>query len=396
MRILTHYVLGELLKVFLISLAGLTTLLVVVVVVREAQDADLPLAQVLQLIPYALPEALRMTVPVTLLLACTSVFARMSGANEVVAAKALGISPLVLFWPALGLAASLSLVTVWLNDLAVSWGRNGMQGVVMGSIDEIIYSVLRSQHRYNSQFFAINVKGVEGRRLLRPIVSVQPRGTSPAMTLTAEWAELQSDTAEGVLRITLHKGMIDGGKMTGQLPDDPHKMDIPLTDASRGNNVTYRPPSWLPLRVIPGEVAKQQATIERCEQEMAAQAAYQMLCGDFDALTGPMWDASLDLRRTEQSLLYRLQTEPHRRWSAGFSCLCFAWVGVPVAIRLRNRDFLTSFFLCFLPILIVYYPLLMFGIRFTQAGTIPPCSAWLGNILLGIWGAWVLRKIVRY
>jgi lipopolysaccharide export system permease protein len=396
MRILTRYILSELLKVFLISVTGLTTLFVVVVVIREAEQEDLPLAQVLQLIPYALPEALRMTVPVTLLLACTSVFARMSGANEVVAAKALGISPLVLLWPALGLAASLSLVTVWLNDLAVSWGRNGMQGVVIGSIDEIIYSVLRSQHRYNSPFFAINVKGVEGRRLLRPIVSVQPRGSSPAMTLTAEWAELQADTAEGLLRITLHKGTIDGGKMTGQLPDDPHKMDIPLSDASRDGNLTSRPPSWLPMRVIPGEVARQQATIERREQEMAAQAAYQMLCGDFDGLTGPGWEASLDQRSGEQSLLCRLLTEPHRRWSAGFSCLCFAWVGVPVAIRLRNRDFLTSFFLCFLPILVVYYPLLMFGIHLTKSGTIPPCSVWVGNILLAIWGTWVLRKVVRY
>ena len=93
MRILTRYVLSEVLKVFLISVLGLTTLLVVVVIIGEAEKEDLPLTQVLQLIPYALPEALRFTVPVTLLLACTSVFARMSGANEVVAAKALGISP---------------------------------------------------------------------------------------------------------------------------------------------------------------------------------------------------------------------------------------------------------------------------------------------------------------
>ena len=109
---------------------------------------------------------------------------------------------------------------------------------------------------------------------------------------------------------------------------------------------------------------------------MAAQAAYQMLCGDFDGLTGPAWQDNADHCSGEQSLLYRLLTEPHRRWSAGFSCLCFAWVGIPVAIRLRNRDFLTSFFLCFLPILIVYYPLLMFGIHLTKAGTFPPCSVW--------------------
>ncbi|MGO8690602.1 MAG: LptF/LptG family permease [Thermoguttaceae bacterium] len=396
MRILTRYVLSELLKVFLISLTGLTTLFVVVVVIREAQQEDLPLAQVLQLIPYALPEALRMTVPVTLLLACTSVFARMSGANEVVAAKALGISPMVLVWPALALAASLSLVTVWLNDLAVSWGRNGMQQIVVGSIDEIIYSVLRSQHRYNTPYFAINVKGVEGRRLLRPIVSVQSRGTSGARTLTAEWAELQADAVENTLRITLHKGTIDAGKLTGELFDDPYRMEIPLTDASRANNLASRPPSWLPMRLIPGEVAKQQAAIERCDQQMAAQAAYQMLCGDFDRLTGPAWDSSLDQRRGEQSLLYRLLTEPPRRWSAGFSCLCFAWVGVPIAIRFRNRDFLTSFFLCFLPILIVYYPLLMLCIHLAKEGLLPPCSVWVCNILLAAWGIWVLRRVVRY
>ncbi len=396
MRILTRYVLSELLKVFLISLTGLTTLLVVVVMIQEALKEDLPLAQTLQIIPYALPESLRMTVPVTLLLACTTVYSRMSGANEVVAAKALGISPMILFWPALGLAAALSLVTVWLNDVAVSWGRAGMQQVAVDSVGDIIYSVLRAQHRYSSPLVAINDKGVDGRRLLRPTDSVQGRGNSPGVTIIADWAELQSDNTEGMLKMFLHKGTIDmAGKVTGQFPDT-YEQDIPLVDASRANNVGSRPPSWLAMRVIPGEVVKQQAKIARCDQEMAVQAAYEMLCGDFDQLTGPKWEDNFAERSAEQGLLYRLLTEPHRRWSAGFSCLCFAWVGVPIAIRLRNRDFLTSFFLCFLPILVVYYPLLMFGVHGTKGGTIPPCSVWVGNVLLAIWGAWVLRKVIRY
>jgi lipopolysaccharide export system permease protein len=92
----------------------------------------------------------------------------------------------------------------------------------------------------------------------------------------------------------------------------------------------------------------------------------------------------------------RLRTEPHRRWSAGFSCLCFAWVGVPMAVRLRNRDFLTSFFLCFLPILVVYYPLLMYGIGGAKDGTIPPVAVWTGNLLLVCWGAWLVRRVIRY
>jgi len=67
-----------------------------------------------------------------------------------------------------------------------------------------------------------------------------------------------------------------------------------------------------------------------------------------------------------------------------------------MAIRLRNRDFLTSFFLCFSPILVVYYPLLIYGLDGAKNGTIPPIAVWAGNGLLLIWGAWLLRRVMRY
>ena len=137
-------------------------MMIIVGVVREAAAQNLPLGQVLRLIPYILPDALRFTVPVTLLLATTSVYARMSGANEVVAVKALGISPMVLLWPGSSLAFLLSLVTVWLNDLAVSWGRNGVQRVVLEAVEEIAYGMLQSQQRLQLADFSINVKRVEG------------------------------------------------------------------------------------------------------------------------------------------------------------------------------------------------------------------------------------------
>ena len=67
-----------------------------------------------------------------------------------------------------------------------------------------------------------------------------------------------------------------------------------------------------------------------------------------------------------------------------------------MAIRRRKGDFLTSFFLCFLPILVVYYPALMWTIDFSKAGTFPPQSLWLGNILLLLWGVWLVRRVLRY
>ena len=126
---------------------------------------------------------------------------------------------------------------------------------------------------------------------------------------------------------------------------------------------------------------------------MAAQAAYEMTCGDFDELDKcRLARAGDDPERVECSRHYRLVSVPHRRWAGGFACLCFAMVGVPMAIRLRNRDFLTSFFLCYLPILIVYYPAMIYGADQAKNGNLPVIFVWAGNGLLLLWGLWLLRR----
>src|SRR5262245_8110342 len=113
MKILTRYVLVELVKVFAVSLAAMTLFMILVGVMKEAYSQGLGLKQVALLIPYVLPEALRFAVPGTILFATCSVYGRLASANEVVAVKSMGISPMVLFWPALLLAGALSIATVW-------------------------------------------------------------------------------------------------------------------------------------------------------------------------------------------------------------------------------------------------------------------------------------------
>jgi lipopolysaccharide export system permease protein len=66
-----------------------------------------------------------------------------------------------------------------------------------------------------------------------------------------------------------------------------------------------------------------------------------------------------------------------------------------MAIRMRNADFLTSFFLCFLPILLVYYPVFMLGVSRVKSGSLPPPAVWMGNVLVALWGLWLLRSVIR-
>ncbi|MFZ5830494.1 MAG: LptF/LptG family permease [Planctomycetota bacterium] len=395
MRILTRYVLLEMCKVFGVALLGLTLMMIVVGAVREALQQSLPLGQLLRLIPYILPDALRVSVPVTLLLATTSVYGRIAGANEMVAAKSLGISPLRLLAPTFVFAFALSLVTVWLNDLAVSWGREGAQRVVVEAVEEIVYSMLRAQRSYSSPRFSINVRCVTDRRLMLPTVSVIGQNNAPTMTIRAEEAELHADHDRGVLRVILRNGTVDvDGKLSIQFPDE-HEQEIPLRDATRVQE-HLRPASWVPLLDIPQQEYLQRIHIRKYELELAARAGLQMVAGDFAGLTSGEWNSRCEYLETARSQIHRLKTEPHRRWSAGFSCLCFAFVGAPMAIRLKNRDFLTSFFLCFLPILVVYYPLLAYGINGAKSGAVPPVAVWAGNLLLLVCGGVLLKKVIRY
>ena len=76
--------------------------------------------------------------------------------------------------------------------------------------------------------------------------------------------------------------------------------------------------------------------------------------------------------------------------------MCFVAVGAPLAIRLKTADVWNTFAICFFPILLVYYPLLAFGLDRAKSGELPPYMVWLGNIVLGLIGIFLYRRMVRY
>jgi lipopolysaccharide export system permease protein len=129
---------------------------------------------------------------------------------------------------------------------------------------------------------------------------------------------------------------------------------------------------------------------------MAAQAACSMVLGDFGDLTAQAWGGHVETMKGNNARLNRLLAESPRRWCWGFSCLFFVWVGAPMAIWLRNSDYLTSFFLCFLPILVIYYPVMIFLTDAAKSGSLPAWSVWLDNVLLFLMGLYLLRKVIRY
>lgn len=390
MGIMTRYVLGETIKVLAAATAGMMLMMLVVGAGREAWEYSLPLSCTVRLFPYLLPDALRVGVPVALLLAVVITFGRLGGFNEILALKAAGISPAPVVGPVLALAFVLSLFIVWMNDLAASWGRQGIRQVVIAAAEDIVFNFLRLHRRFQQGRVTIQVTAVAGRRLLEPVLVIYGSGEEPTITASAQEAELRGDPRTGTLRLTLRNGTIEvGGQARVQFPD-AYEQEISLAEKSEATRLV--PPSWLALRDIPGATATCLAQIHACRLQLSTLQSRETESPPADK------DPKAILKKLRDLVEYyhRLRTEPFRRWAAGFSCLAFAIVGSGVALRLRQREFVTGFFLCFAPILVAYYPLLAWTVDAAKSGQIPPWGVWLGNVLCGLWGGSLLWREFRH
>ncbi len=309
------------------------------------------------------------------------------------AAEALGISPMAVVWPTLILATFVSFIAVVINDVAVSWGMMGVRQVFLTSIEEVTYSQLSLRHTYSLGKANITVRSVDGHRLISPTLILQASGNRPAWTISAREAEIKLVPNEGKLIVCFYDFELQGEVNYS----DPGKFqyEISVEDIT-GSAQKNRSPSNYALSEIGPAIVDQEQAVARIEQANVAQAAFGMLTGDFDSLSSVSWKANEREIENAKTRLYRLYTEPWRRWANGFSCLCFVLVGVPVAVWMRYSDFIASFFICFLPILIAYYPLLAVSVDQAKDGAFPPQTVWIGNIVLALAGIWLLRRVNRH
>src|SRR5437660_11790364 len=104
----------ELAKVFLLSLLGITGIIVMAAIVVEASQRGLGPAQILAAIPLIVPSMLPFIIPPTTLFASCVVFARLGHDNEITAIKSAGICVLHVVWPGVGLGLGLGAITLGL------------------------------------------------------------------------------------------------------------------------------------------------------------------------------------------------------------------------------------------------------------------------------------------
>jgi lipopolysaccharide export system permease protein len=390
MRLLQRYILLELLKVFACLLTGLTVLLVFVGIFRMVSENGVGPFQILQVLPYLVPSLLPFTMPATFLLTVCVVYGRLAADHEVTAAKAAGINVLSLLWPAFLLGGVLSVASFLLADRVIPWAAANIERVVTLAMEDIFLDVLRSRHgiKDEDRGYSISVLGVEGKRLIFPTFEYAPPGHSETI-IQAEEATIEFDLKHEKVILHLVRASVETAgraKLTFESTD----WDFPLPQEIKKVKPRHRS-----IVDIVQNARELTAGFEQSHRQRDVIVALALAEGDFEALTRGELNIFNPVYRAKLVELARLKTEIHGRFSLSSSCLLFTLLGGPFSIVRGRRQVLTNFFVCFLPILVLYYPIVLLMMNLSRSGDVNPLWAmWLGNVVVLVVSVFTLRKVL--
>lgn len=392
-HLLQRMVATDLLRVFLLGLVAITSVLVLVGIVQEAAQQGLALEQTLRLLPLLVPGLLPYTVPATCLFAVAVVYGRMAHDNEITAMKAAGIPATRIVWPAVTLGLACSTVLFFLVRDAIPRMHHRLRSIILEDAEEWLYARLRRDRRLNEPKlgYAIWVKEVQGRRLISPtFVRRDAQGRDEIIAVARE-AELQVDWQEQILRVYMIQGEIVRdyqGPREVRLAFDEEIIPVPLP----ATNLRRQP---RPREMTNQQIREKLVSIAQ-EKEAVTRQLEKVLVELNDPSTSPVVRQKRAHLEYLQSTIHELQTELAQRPALASSCIVFVLIGTAVGIWFHRRDYLSSFVTCFLPIVLTYYPLMMFGINMGKKGQLDPrFGMWMGNTMLGVVGLGLLWWIRR-
>ncbi len=399
--LLPRYVMGQVLKAFVMALITMTAVFVLVMVFSEATKLGLTPQDISKLVPYLIPSTLPFTIPVSLLFAVSVVYGRLAGDNEIVAVKAAGQSVLSVLCPTLFLAALMSLGLFALNSEAIPRCNRAIKDMLYRNFEDFFFKKLRKSKEFNDTRFPyiINVTDVEGNVLIGPVIQHRVKDLEGPIWIdsaaSAERAEVHFDLKKGVVQLTVDKAQFSTSGETPQLGFiNEHTLELPIpNDAKEEPKVQELTTLELDARLADRQ---RKARSERPIQ--AGKAGLLIASGQLGLVEWPKVRETIANQKSWENDAYGAETEKHFRVSLGLSAFCFALLGAPVGILFAKRDFLSAFITSFLPIILIYYPLTLLGMNLGKEGTFSPVATMAaGNMALALLaGLFALPPVLKH
>lgn len=420
--ILQRYVMGEVVRAFALALLTITAVFVLIVVMTEASRMGLTPQDIFRLVPYVIPSSLPYTIPVSLLFAVTVVYGRMASDNEVVAVKTAGLSAWTLLWPAVLFGLCLSGLLIYLSSGPIPRANHLAKQAIFKDMEEMFYKVLKKNRELDRPNwpFLIKVRDVEGKTLIgatfkhrasraakdsggsKPEAQVK-KAARPAddhqeydLTVMARKATITFDSTKGEAIVHLVDAEIQtNGKQSDVALINDRALRMPFPD--KGDpNALKKVQEWTTAE-LNVEQAKFRTLVANERRRQATAASLWIASGRIQRVNWKQFQrAFIDYRFWEQKC-FEYETEKQMRVALSFGSFFFVLLGAPVGVLFARRDFLSAFISCFLPIIILYYPLTLFGVNMGKEGVINPTfGLWVGNSVLALLAGFVWHPIMKH
>jgi LPS export ABC transporter permease LptF/LPS export ABC transporter permease LptG len=361
MRTLDRYVLRETLAPFALALLVLTFILIIPFIIAQAETMiakGVPWLTVANVMVTLLPQALGLTIPMSLLVALLVALGRLSGDREVVAMLACGLSPLRLLRPALVLGVAAWAATSWVMLWAIPDANQTFREITTRLVAD------RAEGEVKPRVFFEDFPGF--------VVYVRevPAGGGWTGVLAAD-----TRTPDHPVLFLAARGrmLVDREKRTIQMV---------LADGTRHATAARDPDGYEVVRF--SEIVLSLDPESVFPRAGPARGEREMTIAELRTRADEMAKAGL----SPHNPLMEIQ----KKYSIPFACLVFTLIGVALGATHRRDSKLVSFMVG-IGVIFVYWGVMLLGQSLAKGQYVGPWLAtWLPNLLLGAAGLVALRR----
>ncbi len=384
MKHLHTYLIREVFTVFIAALGVLSAVMMLGNAVKQVLSLmvsrQIPLPELLKAVSLLMPFVLVFALPIALLTAVLLVFGRLSADQEILAAKAGGISLLSLISPVLLLAIAGSVFTAGLNMDWAPRSRVAFKAMASGSRDFrpenllvtgqfisdfpncTIYIGKRDGTAFrNVLLYVFNEK--DGRLMQR----INARRATVKWKLEERIAIFSLQEAQVYFRMAeqneeLEKVGVESG-VTATRTDDPAWGTYSFGEADQ-------PIGFAGLS-------------RETERPKLSEMTFSQLRQELKTIRSRGIDPT--------PIIFQL----HRQVSFSFACFVFVLVGIPLGIQAHRRETSVGIVVA-LVLVMVYFGFMFLGQAMeTQPGAYPYLIVWIPNLLFTAGGFWLLARADR-
>ncbi len=354
-KTLYAYIFKEIPPPFLVGMATFTFVLLMGRFLKLAEmvvEKGVPLADVIWMVVYLLPNFWLFTIPMALLLAILLAFGRLSGDSEITAMKSCGISlygllPPPLVFSILACAACL-LVTIY----GVPWGNSSFKQLLV-RVAQASTGVMVKEKVFNDAFpgMVIYADSFEARgQSMAGVVIHDERDPRQPTTIFANSGALLSDPQSRSIEFHLKDGSIHRSEGVGYRMVDFQEYDLRVS------------------------LASESGAPSKSEGEMTLR----------ELLHPPP--------QTPARQLLAMQLEFHSRLALPFACLVFMLLAMPLGIQ-NKRSGKAAGFSISIGVLLLYYVALSAFKGLGERALLPAALAcWAPNLIFLLLAAYLFEK----